>query len=858
MIQLSKSGNTVTFTFDENSGYLQNGTIDVPVNSLSLILDESNMATFRKSASNDIFVSANIAEFGMSKSDLETWYKNNMVSSGGGGGSGGTTPEEVQEMIDESISGKADTSAVTESISGLTSRLSEDEEVTARALIDINDLSENKADVSALTEVAEAVASKADVSAVTAIDSAVSGLTERVGEDEQVTARALVDLDTRKLDASAYTPSDYSAGRGISIDSGNTISVRLPISAGTGTNSIREGYTGNTASGNYSHAEGNSTSAISNNSHAEGNKTLASDYSSHAEGNFTSATSNSSHAEGYYTIASGYSSHAEGSSTSAINYASHAEGISTIASGMSSHAEGQGTIANNDSEHASGQYNVSTSASTTFGDSGNTLFSVGNGTAEYARHNAFEIRQNGDIYLTSGGTDIKLQDHLGGGGGSGITSGEVQTMIDNSISGKQDTLISGTNIKTINNISLLGSGNIDIQGGGGTGTCTVDETTIYDIYSGSYNNYKFDLKVRYFVLDYVGDKTEANNVGVSVQFRDDNYNYYVNQTIYLDYTTSSYTLSDQSQEEYLDITYDPTIEDFKIAVASAYTSTVFVETIGSFLGGYIKIPFYTISSGSPCTVIENDVTGAIAETRDSLSSAIRSVYLTSSKTKININYEPFKSDGSNSNVNLDEIDGSNGTLKPDIYVGLGTSGWTEIDISQNQFVIDGINIIKFRVTYDYSEFNANNMNLQLYVNYAQNATYNSITFDENTQLPSLQADEMFSAATLEWSASTKELVVTYPLTVEWSSEQVPVYISQIYSNASQFGQTITKLESYGEDKQALKPYVQQNRAALGGLKLVKLTQAEYDALSPNYDNNTVYFIGDSNGYSMKIGTVNVN
>ena len=33
---------------------------------------------------------------------------------------------------------------------------------------------------------------------------------------------------------------------------------------------------------------------------------------------------------------------------------------------------------------------------------------------------------------------------------------------------KQDKLVSGTNIKTINNISLLGSGNINIQGGGGS------------------------------------------------------------------------------------------------------------------------------------------------------------------------------------------------------------------------------------------------------------------------------------------------------------------------------------------------------------------------------------------------------
>lgn len=41
----------------------------------------------------------------------------------------------------------------------------------------------------------------------------------------------------------------------------------------------------------------------------------------------------------------------------------------------------------------------------------------------------------------------------------------------------QETLVSGQNIKTINNQSLLGSGNIDIQGGGGGGGETVVELT---------------------------------------------------------------------------------------------------------------------------------------------------------------------------------------------------------------------------------------------------------------------------------------------------------------------------------------------------------------------------------------------
>ena len=176
------------------------------------------------------------------------------------------------------------------------------------------------------------------------------------------------------------------------LGSGNIdVGTNLPISAGTGTNSLIFNNASNKASGGCSHAEGGNTQANE-----------------------------------WYT-------HAEGVGTRANGYYSHAEGIQTVASGNSSHAEGSNTVANNESEHASGRYNVSNTGST---DADKTLFSVGNGTSTSARHNAFELRRNGDIFIVSGGTDIKLQDHLGGGG---ITSGEVQTMIDESISGKADS-----------------------------------------------------------------------------------------------------------------------------------------------------------------------------------------------------------------------------------------------------------------------------------------------------------------------------------------------------------------------------------------------------------------------------------
>ena len=127
-------------------------------------------------------------------------------------------------------------------------------------------------------------------------------------------------------------------------------------------------------------------STVGEKSTAEGFGTIASGYWSHAEGVGATASGNSSHAEGGGTIASDSDSHAEGYNTIASGKASHAEGLSTVASGYYSHAEGENTIANNKAEHASGSYNVSNE---------DTLFSIGDGTAEDARHNAFEITKTG-------------------------------------------------------------------------------------------------------------------------------------------------------------------------------------------------------------------------------------------------------------------------------------------------------------------------------------------------------------------------------------------------------------------------------------------------------------------------------
>ena len=105
-----------------------------------------------------------------------------------------------------------------------------------------------------------------------------------------------------------------------------------------------------------------------------------------AEGYNTTASGEGSHAEGIATQATGRDSHAEGAGSIASGSDSHAGGNSSIASGLVSFSHGIQTSAQSVAEVAFGKYNISRH---------NTLFSIGDGTANDARHNAFEITTDG-------------------------------------------------------------------------------------------------------------------------------------------------------------------------------------------------------------------------------------------------------------------------------------------------------------------------------------------------------------------------------------------------------------------------------------------------------------------------------
>lgn len=97
-----------------------------------------------------------------------------------------------------------------------------------------------------------------------------------------------------------------------------------------------------------------------------------------------------SHTEGDNTIASGSISHAEGVFSYAEGDFSHAEGSNTHTKGESSHAEGYYTTTTNEAEHAEGKYNKSNSG---------TIGSIGIGTSDNNRKNAFEVMDNGDTFI---------------------------------------------------------------------------------------------------------------------------------------------------------------------------------------------------------------------------------------------------------------------------------------------------------------------------------------------------------------------------------------------------------------------------------------------------------------------------
>lgn len=83
-----------------------------------------------------------------------------------------------------------------------------------------------------------------------------------------------------------------------------------------------------------------------------------------------------------------------------------------------------------------------------------------------AQYDALAVKDPNTFYIIVDAEPVDMSDYY--------TKDEVDDEITAATSGKQDTLVSGTNIKTVNNESLLGSGNITIEGSSVTVDSAID------------------------------------------------------------------------------------------------------------------------------------------------------------------------------------------------------------------------------------------------------------------------------------------------------------------------------------------------------------------------------------------------
>lgn len=385
MITLQKTGNGIKFTFQDNDHYLFNGTIEVPLNSLTLVTDESDMFTFKKSATNDIFISGLYSEIGMTKAQLEAFYKENMV------GAGGTDEERVQELIDESVVNFFDGVEY----DSASSRINFKHGTTVKGYVDaspfiVDGMVSNVEIANGNLVITFNVDSGKQPISIPLTDIFNPGnyyTKQEIDVKERVTSTALNDLEARKLDTSAYTPvtisekNTWNSKQNALVSGTNIKTINNQSILGSGNIDIQGG--GSISIGG---SEGIEVNDISSDTYqiklsgdifyptaSRGNLSIGKDPHYHTlmgQSQFSCGYSNSGGSNATYSLITGYMNETKNMFESAFGF-------------------------NNLSRR--------TDTSDPLNSQSNTLLTVGNGDVnsqyELVRHNALEIRKSGDIYI---------------------------------------------------------------------------------------------------------------------------------------------------------------------------------------------------------------------------------------------------------------------------------------------------------------------------------------------------------------------------------------------------------------------------------------------------------------------------
>ena len=433
MINIQKTGNAIVVDFTDNDKYLNNGTIEVAPNELMVVIDDSNMATFKKMSNGDTLFGQLIDQI---KIQGERVTKDNIIEKFG--------------TIGFSISSGGEGGGAVSSVNGQTG----DVVITATSLGAIT-----KADADTL------YATKSDLNSKQ--DTLVSGQNIKTINGQSVIGEGNIEIQQSELPiASANTLGGVKVGAGLSINpesgvlsttgGGTADSVEWDnvLSKPEDIVNITERLASKLDTATYNSEKSSFATKDELNSKAD------------ASAITDMATQTWVQDQGYLTeVPSNYVTDSELTEGLA---GKQDKGDYALKSDLNTLATKEELATKADASALSSKQDTLVSGTNIKTINGETILGSGNLVIQSGTSNWDDIQ--GKPQFAEVATSGDYNDLI-----NKPTIPDVSNLATKQeIAGKQDTLVSGTNIKTINGNSVLGAGDITIQAGGTIDTAMSD------------------------------------------------------------------------------------------------------------------------------------------------------------------------------------------------------------------------------------------------------------------------------------------------------------------------------------------------------------------------------------------------
>lgn len=426
MINIQKTGNAIVVDFTDNDKYLNNGTIEVAPNELMVVIDDSNMATFKKMSNGDTLFGQLIDQI---KIQGERVTKDNIIEKFG--------------TIGFSISSGGGEGAVN-SVNGQTG----DVVITATSLGAIT-----KADADTL------YATKSDLNSKQ--DTLVSGQNIKTINGQSVIGEGNIEIQQSELPiASANTLGGVKVGTGLSINpESGVLSANSPEWNNISGKpedivNITERLASKLDTATYNSEKSSFATKDELNSKAD------------ASAITDMATQTWVQNQGYLTeVPSNYVTDSELTEGLA---GKQDKGDYALKSDLNTLATKEELATKADTSALSSKQDTLVSGTNIKTINGDSILGSGNLVIQSGTSNWDDIQ--GKPQFAEVATSGNYNDLI-----NKPTIPDVSDLATKQeIAGKQDTLVSGTNIKTINGNSVLGAGDITIQAGGTIDTAMSD------------------------------------------------------------------------------------------------------------------------------------------------------------------------------------------------------------------------------------------------------------------------------------------------------------------------------------------------------------------------------------------------